>query len=116
MRGKSILLLHPTAKACNRNENKDHIVVPECCKDDVYKHNPTPTPGVTATWPTPNGKRESDAKSYCENAIRNSAVARACTVIPNFPFQDYVDQCVENVKVSKNAIFENENQDGPHCN
>ena len=99
--GKSILLLHPTAKLCNTKVEGPHITLPEPEPPVVIPTEPQPTssPGPTPTWPTATGKTESDVKAYCDHTIRNSAVGRACALIAGFPFQNYIDECLINVKV-----------------
>ena len=100
---KPILLLHPTAKACNTIVKETHIVLPKPDPPSFVPTGPQPTPQPTPspTWPTATGKTESDVKAYCDNAIRNTAVARACASITDFPFQTYIDECLINVLVNK---------------
>ena len=104
--GKSILLLHPTAKLCNTKVEGPHITLPEPEPPVVIPTEPQPTlsPGPTPTWPATTGKNESDIRAYCENAIRNSAVGRACASISNFPSHLYIEQCIVNVQVNTEII------------
>ena len=50
-------------------------------------------------WPTATGKTLETVKQYCENAVMNSEPGKVCKVIPDFDFDIYVAQCVEDIKV-----------------
>ena len=103
--GKSVLLLHPTARECNTKESSVHVVLP---RQSVREQPATPTPTPTnpvPTWPTPTGKQELAVKAYCEKEIRDSAVGKACASIFDFPFEDSITECQVNVLVSKKAFL-----------
>ena len=98
------LLLHPAVKACNTKVKEPSIVLPDITKrNETY--TPLPPTGPPPTFPTITGKKKPVVRQYCENRIRNSAVGKACSIIPNFPFQNYIDICVQNVKVSLRCFY-----------
>ena len=99
------LLIHPTAISCN--SKVAGLVLPQ---EKSHCPNSYPTPLSPPTrppsrWPTRTGKTERGVKVYCEKEIIESAVGRACASIPNFPFQDSINECILNVKVSEVHLF-----------
>ena len=95
----------PGAEHCGRRKrralNDDVIVLPDDGDTAVYDYKPDPFTVNEQSFPTPTGKAEQDAIKTCSNNIRGSFIGKAClNTIEGFDIQDYIDQCVTDVRVS----------------
>ena len=84
------------------------IVLPDDGDTAVYDYKPDPFTVNEQSFPTPEGKTEQDAIKTCNNNIRSSFIGKAClNTIKDFDIQDYIDQCVTDVRVSYMHIRSN---------
>ena len=93
------------AEHCGRRKrralNDDVIVLPDDGDTAIYDYKPGPFTFDKQSFPTPTGKTEQDATKTCSNSIRASFIGKAClNTIKGFDIQDYIDQCVTDVRVS----------------
>ena len=105
----NIHIYFPGQPECDRRRNSsapnDVIVLPEgiddvkCDKDD--NANVTPEPPVVPSFPTPSNITEANATSWCRSELEGSGVYVVCKdqMGKAFPVDDFVYQCVEDVKV-----------------
>ena len=85
-----------------RRDNEQTIILPDDGKTAIYTYNP-PQPNFNIKdFPTPNGITSTQAKTKCENNLRNSEIGKACLkMITGFDISDLVEQCVVDVQVGK---------------
>ena len=84
------------------------IVLPDDGDTAVYDYKPDAFTVNEQSFPTPEGKTEQNAIKTCNNNIRSSFIGKAClNTIKDFDIQDYIDQCVTDVRVSYMHIRSN---------
>eukprot|EP00112_Aurelia_sp_Birch-Aquarium-sp1_P007564 Seg1825.1 transcript_id=Seg1825.1/GoldUCD/mRNA.D3Y31 product="Protein cornichon 1" protein_id=Seg1825.1/GoldUCD/D3Y31 len=88
-----------TPTACNT------IEMPDVDEPTNHIYDPKPWNVTIPTWPTELGKTEAFVKNHCSNAIRNSQAGKVCNKIELFDFQVFIDQCVEDTKISDDFVF-----------
>ena len=97
-------LVNPAANKCNKRKRRSldaGVVLPEDDDSVFYKYDPAPMEPVNITWPTTSGKTQSQVRSYCNQKLRNSAPGKLCTKLPDFSFDTYVQQCMDDIQVCK---------------
>ena len=102
----------PGAEHCGRRKrralNDDVIVLPDDGDTAIYDYKPDPFTVKEQSFPTPEGKTEQNAIKTCKSSIRRSFIGKAClNTIEDFDIQDYIDQCVTDVRVSYKHIRSN---------
>lgn len=94
----------PAAKYCDKNDavqtNGKKIQLSEEDVLQEYDYNPTTIPIVVPTWPTAKGKTLNEVTIYCTNTIKNSQEGKLCTGLASLNFDTFIDQCIEDVKVT----------------
>ena len=77
------------------------ILLPDDPNTDIYIYDPPPFTYNEKKFPTTLGKTEESAKKICNETIRNSLMGKSCIdTIEHFNIQNFVDQCVVDVRVS----------------
>ena len=102
-------LVNPAANKCNKRKRRSldaGVVLPEDDDSVFYKYDPAPMEPVNITWPTTSGKTQSQVRSYCNHKLRNSAPGKLCTKLPDFSFDTYVQQCMDDIQVCKKLYTE----------
>ena len=74
------------------------VVLPDV--DGDYDFEPEEPPKVTPGWPTASGRTKQQVEAYCIAQIKNSASGKICSIIPDFPIDQYIQQCIVDIKVS----------------
>ena len=95
----------PGAEHCGRRKrrslNDNVIVLPDDGDTAVYDYKPDQFTANEQSFPTPEGKTEQDAMKTCNSNIRGSFIGKAClNTIKGFDIQDYIHQCITDVRVS----------------
>ncbi|XP_063003609.1 von Willebrand factor D and EGF domain-containing protein [Elgaria multicarinata webbii] len=52
-----------------------------------------------ASWPTPSGLTESDALDFCQEAVANSSIGRACRALLGQRVEDALRMCVQDLQL-----------------
>lgn len=103
-RSQMTTLAAPISTECNKRKRRSiqkTVVLPEEDDSAFYVYNPPPLIQVNITWPTPKNKTLSDVRKYCNNLLKNSGPGRLCAKLPDFSFETYMQQCIDDVQVSK---------------
>ena len=93
-----------------RRSTEDAIVMPEDDGLFDYVYNPAPLNITIPKWPTKTGKTMVEVTRNCNKTIMTSIAAKACKKIESFNFDLYVDQCIEDVKVTIYSVSFQVNQ------
>ena len=101
----------PGAEHCGKRKRRStssEIILPDDDSElEDYMYNPDPNLNVTAPiWPTNTGKTEIETRRHCEKVIKDSEPGKVCkSYIPDFDFEPFVEQCIEDVQVRLNKIL-----------
>ena len=88
-----------------RRDNEQTIILPDDGKTAIYDYNQDQPSFNIKDFPTEKGKTLTQAKTKCENDLKNSEIGKACLkVIVGFDITDLVEQCVTDVQVKKDFI------------
>ncbi len=88
----------PRRRRKRRSASKDFLV-PDDASSMSYVYDPAPLPEVNVSWPTTSGKTLSQVRIYCRDKIKKSQPGLVCQSIPDFDFQTYISQCIDDVQV-----------------
>ena len=100
-------LAAPISTECNKRKRRSiqkAVVLPEEDDSAFYVYNPTPLIQINVTWPTPKNKTFSGVRSYCDNLLKHSASGKICAKLPDFSFDTYTQQCIDDVQVSETIL------------
>ncbi|XP_057308609.1 von Willebrand factor D and EGF domain-containing protein-like isoform X3 [Hydractinia symbiolongicarpus] len=96
----------PGAEHCGRRKRRaiaveNVIVLPDDGETGIYTYNPKTENVDEKVFPTKSGKTEAQAKTSCTKAIQDSTAGKACIkMIAGYDINEFVDQCVFDVKVT----------------
>ena len=91
----SVQGIHPT------NDN-GILILPPIDIHIAYEFNPDATTGIIPDWPLPSGRTKKQVEEYCYQKLRNSTSGRICSIILDFAIQQYVEQCITDIRVRRN--------------
>ncbi|KAL8622379.1 hypothetical protein ACOMHN_041707 [Nucella lapillus] len=74
---------------------------------EVFTFDPNFNASESATWPTASGVTEQQAKTYCENAIKNSPAYSKCTQFSADDFNTEIKSCVRDIKLTDKLYYSN---------
>lgn len=66
----------------------------------------------TPTWPTESGLLEADVRQQCTEEFANSIAVQKCTVAINETFDNFIDDCIDDIGVRMFVEMNKENGTG----
>ena len=101
-----IRLLPPIAIQGNHPAgNNGILILPPIHKHIAYEFNPDVATGIIPGWPSASGRTKKEIQAYCEQALQNSTSWEICSIIPHFPINHYVQQCITDIQVFQLMFF-----------
>ena len=92
-------LVAPRANRDNTLQLNKKVFLPTIENVTNYTFKPDEPTGTIPDWPTKSGRTKDKVEEHCNNAIRNSPSGRICSIIPDFPFHHFVQQCITDIQV-----------------
>ena len=94
-------LVSPYDKRVVKEDDDKHLQLPFHSKEVNYDYQPKQPDSKQPTWPTKSGRTRAGVEAFCNTAIRNSTVGKVCSKIWKFPFDHYVQQCMDDIQVNE---------------
>ena len=86
-------------------QHPNTLPLPKSDPETDYDFKPDEPPGIVPGWPTASGRTKQKVEEYCNSVVRNSTSGQICSIIPDFPIAQYVEQCITDIQVSYIYVY-----------